>query len=206
MTNRRRALETILLYELMSIEPIMDGVLRMFEKNADFHGSFPGRKPANKDHKISYDLPSQPAGNLATQRLLRSDARESRLRISAPGDSDERQADRIAEQMMDSPATEQPKRQRERLQAKRADSGGFDATDALPAVHGALSGPASRSIETHASFSSRGSGAILNQSASIPVFRPMPPRDRFMPARSLWGRMWFLDKVSISPPVRAAGN
>jgi len=119
----------------------MDGALRMFEKNTDFHSSFPGRKPANKDHKISYDLPSQPAGNLATQRLLRSDARESRLRISAPGDSDERQADRIAEQIMDSPATEQPQRQHERLQTKRTESGGFEATDALPAVHGALSGP-----------------------------------------------------------------
>src|SRR6516165_785252 len=118
----------------------MDGALRMFEKNTDFHRSFPGRKPANKDHKISYDLPSQPAGNLATQRSLRSGTRESQLRISTPGDSDERQADRIAEQMVGSHQIE-PQRQHERLQANRVDSGGFEATGALLAVHGVLSSP-----------------------------------------------------------------
>ncbi len=119
----------------------MNGSLAELQKDADFLRSFANPKPKNKSYPPSYDLPSQPAGNLATQRLLRSETSESRLRISAPGDSDEREADRIAEQIVGSPQIEQPQRQHERLQANRVDSGGFEATGALPAVHGVLSSP-----------------------------------------------------------------
>jgi hypothetical protein len=117
----------------------MDGSLEALQKDAEFHRTFADRKPENKNHQPSYDLPSQPAGNLATQRLLRSETSESRLSISAPGDSDEREADRIAEQMIGSSSTEEPQHRDERPQAKRADSTGFEAAGSLQPVHAGLS-------------------------------------------------------------------
>jgi len=78
----------------------MEASFLTLEKKADFHRSFLGPKPANKDQKISYALPIQPAGNLATQRLLRSGALSAKLAVSQPSDVYEQEADRIADHVM----------------------------------------------------------------------------------------------------------
>jgi Domain of unknown function (DUF4157)/Putative peptidoglycan binding domain len=81
----------------------MDSSFQTLEKSAEFHGSFRRRKSTSEDHKPYSDIFSQPAGNLATQRLLRSRAIQPKLAISQPGDIHEREADRIAEQIMPAP-------------------------------------------------------------------------------------------------------
>jgi hypothetical protein len=48
----------------------MDGSFQTLEKRAEFHSTSHKRKATNKDHKPFSALPSQPAGNLAIQRLL----------------------------------------------------------------------------------------------------------------------------------------
>ncbi len=48
----------------------MDGSFETIEKAAGFHNRVHYRKPSEKDHKSFFDAFSQPAGNLATQRLL----------------------------------------------------------------------------------------------------------------------------------------
>ena len=80
----------------------MEASFLTLEKNAD-HRHFPGRKSANKDHQISYNPPIQPAGNLATQRLLRSGVIRPQLAVSQPGDTYEQEADQIADHVMRMP-------------------------------------------------------------------------------------------------------
>ena len=56
-----------------------------------------------KNPKSLFDIPSQPAGNLATQRLLRSGVIRPKLAVSQPGDVHEQEADRVADQVMRMP-------------------------------------------------------------------------------------------------------
>jgi hypothetical protein len=81
----------------------MDGSFQTPEKATDFHKRVHYRKSSDKDHNTNFDAPSQPAGNLAVQRLLRSGVIRPKLAISQPGDMYEREADRIAEQVMRTP-------------------------------------------------------------------------------------------------------
>jgi hypothetical protein len=81
----------------------MDGSFQTPEKATDFHKRVHYRKSSDKDHNTNFDAPSQPAGNLAVQRLLRSRVIRPKLAISQPGDMYEREADRIAEQVMRMP-------------------------------------------------------------------------------------------------------
>ena len=81
----------------------MDGSFQTLEKAAELHNRVHHRKPSEKDHKLFSDLPFQSAGNLATQRLLRSGAIQPKLAISQPGDVHEEEADRIADQVMRTP-------------------------------------------------------------------------------------------------------
>ena len=68
-----------------------------------FHNRVHYRKSSDKDHNTNFDAPSQPAGNLATQRLLRSGVIQPKLAISQPDDVHEQEADRMAEQVMRMP-------------------------------------------------------------------------------------------------------
>ena len=58
----------------------MDGSLLALEKAAEFH--YPVHHRKSSDHKVFFDVPSQPAGKLATQRLLRSGVIQPKLSIS----------------------------------------------------------------------------------------------------------------------------
>ena len=81
----------------------MDGSFQTVEKAAELHNRVHYRKSSDKDHNINFDTPSQPAGNLAVQRLLRSGVIRLKLAISQPGDVHEEEADRIADQVMRTP-------------------------------------------------------------------------------------------------------
>ncbi len=81
----------------------MDGSFETIEKAAGFHNRVHYRKPSEKDHKSFFDAFSQPAGNLATQRLLRSGVIQPKLAISQPGDVHEQDADRIADHIIRMP-------------------------------------------------------------------------------------------------------
>ena len=77
-------------------------------------------KPAEPDHRVRYRQPAgdhptavarsvhdqpmspQAAGNLATQRLLRSRVIQPKLTVNTPGDAVEQEADRVADQVMSS--------------------------------------------------------------------------------------------------------
>ena len=61
----------------------------------------PSHTPASNG--FSPPTTQQAAGNLAVQRLFRSGAIQAKLAISQPGDPDEQEADRIAEQVMRMP-------------------------------------------------------------------------------------------------------
>ena len=78
----------------------MDGSFQRLENVSDLHNRVHYRKPSQKDHKSLFDVPSQPAGNLATQRLLRSGLMRPKLAVSQPGDSYEQEADRVADHVM----------------------------------------------------------------------------------------------------------
>jgi len=81
----------------------MDGSFQTPEKATDFHNPVHYRKSSDKDHNTNFDAPSQPAGNLAAQRLLRSGAIQPKLAINQPGDVHEQEADRIAEEILRMP-------------------------------------------------------------------------------------------------------
>ncbi|HYT56315.1 MAG TPA: DUF4157 domain-containing protein [Verrucomicrobiae bacterium] len=81
----------------------MDGSFQTLEKAAEFHNRAHHRKSSEKDHNSFFNLPSQAAGNLATQRLFRSGVIQPKLAVSQPGDVHEQEADRIAEQVMRMP-------------------------------------------------------------------------------------------------------
>jgi len=81
----------------------MDGSFQTPEKATDFYNRVHYRKSSDKDHNTNFDAPSQPAGNLATQRLLRSGVIQAKLTISQPDDVHEQEADRITEQVMRMP-------------------------------------------------------------------------------------------------------
>ena len=57
----------------------MDGSFQTPEKATDFHNRVHYRKSSDKDHNTNFDAPSQPAGNLAIQRLLRSGVIQPKL-------------------------------------------------------------------------------------------------------------------------------
>src|SRR6266478_3529520 len=81
----------------------MDGAFQTEEKATDLHNRILYRKPSEKDDKSFFDVSSQPAGNLATQRLFRSGVIQPKLAISQPDDVHEEEADRIAEEIMRMP-------------------------------------------------------------------------------------------------------
>jgi hypothetical protein len=70
------------------------------EKIAKSHDMFAHCKPANQDNKVSHDLAIHSAGNLASQRLLRSSMLRPKLAVTEPGDAYEQEADRIADHVM----------------------------------------------------------------------------------------------------------
>src|SRR5688572_7317126 len=81
----------------------MDGFFQVLETTSEFHNRSHSRKSPEKVHKSYFDIPIQPAGNLATQRLLRSGAIRAKLAISQPGDPSEQEADRVADHIMRMP-------------------------------------------------------------------------------------------------------
>jgi hypothetical protein len=81
----------------------MDSAFQTEEKAAELHNRVHYRKSSDKGYNTNFDAPSQPAGNLATQRLLRSGTIQPKLAISQPGDVHEQEADRIAEEVMRMP-------------------------------------------------------------------------------------------------------
>jgi Domain of unknown function (DUF4157) len=81
----------------------MDGCFQTLEKAAEFHSRAQSRKSSSKQQSCFFDVPTQHAGNLATQRLLRSGAIRPKLAVSQPGDTYEREADRVADQIMRMP-------------------------------------------------------------------------------------------------------
>src|SRR6266478_8949721 len=81
----------------------MDGSFQTVEKAAELHNRVHYRKPSEIDHKSCFEVSSQPAGNLATQRLFRSGVIQPKLAISQPDDVHEQEADRIAEEIMRMP-------------------------------------------------------------------------------------------------------
>lgn len=78
----------------------MDGCFQELEKTAEFHNRVPHRKASDRDYPPSFDLRGQPAGNLATQRMLRSDGIRPTLAINHGNDSHEHEADRGAGKVM----------------------------------------------------------------------------------------------------------
>ena len=83
----------------------MDGSFQTVEKAAKLHNRSHHRKSSEKDHNSFFNLPSQPAGNLATQRLLRSGVIRPKLAVSQRGDVHEQEADRVADQVMRMPTS-----------------------------------------------------------------------------------------------------
>jgi hypothetical protein len=83
----------------------MDGFVQSIEKPAEFHDRIHYRKQSEKDHPTFFAA-NHGAGNLATQRLLRSGALRPKLAASQPSDVHEQEADRIADHVMrmDDPA------------------------------------------------------------------------------------------------------
>src|SRR6266436_1931742 len=81
----------------------MDGSFQTVEKAAELHNRVHYRKPSEIDHKSCFDVSSQPAGNLATQRLFRSGVIQPKLGISQPGDVHEEKTNQIAEEIMHMP-------------------------------------------------------------------------------------------------------
>ena len=67
----------------------MDGCFQALEKTVEFRNRIPYRKPAEKNRTPAFDVRSQPAGNLATQRLLRSTTRNLGTRQLHDSTSDE---------------------------------------------------------------------------------------------------------------------
>lgn len=76
----------------------MNASFQQLEKSAELH-LFHHRKPAGKDRDSTFDTPGQPAGNLATQRLLRSGVIQPKLAVNQPGDVFEQEADSMAERI-----------------------------------------------------------------------------------------------------------
>jgi hypothetical protein len=65
--------------------------------------TFGQHKPLAKPQSaVGFAGVQQTAGNLAVQSLLRSGAIQAKLRVSQPGDADEQEADRMAEQVVSS--------------------------------------------------------------------------------------------------------
>jgi hypothetical protein len=77
---------------------IMDGAYPIVEKLSS-HNRDCRRKQTNRAHDSAF-ASTQPAGNLATQRLLRSGVIRPQLAVSQPGDSYEQEADRVADHVM----------------------------------------------------------------------------------------------------------
>jgi hypothetical protein len=78
----------------------MDGCFQTFEKTAEFHSKAQDHKSFSKEQSCFFDVPIQPAGNLAAQRLLRSGAIRPKLAVSQLGDIYEREAEHVADQIM----------------------------------------------------------------------------------------------------------
>src|SRR5687767_898889 len=81
----------------------MDGSFQTPEKATVFYKRVHDRKSLDKDHNTNFDAPSQPAGNLAVQRLLRSGVIRPQLAVSQRGDTYEQEADRVADHVMRMP-------------------------------------------------------------------------------------------------------
>src|SRR5689334_6594594 len=81
----------------------MDGSFAFLEKPAQSRLRSRYRNSEN-DLRSSFDIPRQPAGNLAVQRLLRAEAIYPKVAISHPGDSREQEANRLADHVMHMPA------------------------------------------------------------------------------------------------------
>lgn len=85
------------------------------------------------------------AGNHAVQRLLEAtrgpDKIQTKLRIDAPGDSYEQEADRIADRLMRMPEPPVERPEPGRLQARRLGSGATGATAAPSAIDDVLRSP-----------------------------------------------------------------
>lgn len=78
----------------------MHGSFQELEKVTEFHNRVHHQKLSEKDHRGDFHLPNQPAGNLATQRLLRSGGIRPKVAISHENDSYEHEADRGADKVM----------------------------------------------------------------------------------------------------------
>lgn len=105
--------------------------MKSIEKAENQEGASRHRKASAEPKKRvghgEHHLPSplQVAGNLATERLIRSGQVESKLTVNSPNDSSEREADRAAEQVMHMPESSP-------LKAKsRTDTGGNSAPNEL---------------------------------------------------------------------------
>ncbi len=83
----------------------MDGSFQSVDKLAEFHNRIRYRKPLDKGRNTTFDVPGQPAGNLATQRLLRSGVIQPKLAVSQPGDVHEQEADCVADQVIRMPTS-----------------------------------------------------------------------------------------------------
>lgn len=78
------------------------------------------------------------------QRKLRGKPIQAKLRINEPGDQYEREADRVAEQVMrmpDAEVTKQRRNTRTPLVQRRATTGGVGVAEAPPIVHDVLNSP-----------------------------------------------------------------
>jgi len=82
----------------------MDGSFEVVEKTREPHVQTRHRNSSEKDQRSSFGLPIYTAGNLATQRLLRSGVIRPKLAVSQPGDTYEQEADRLADHVMHIPA------------------------------------------------------------------------------------------------------
>ena len=82
----------------------MDGSFEFLEKQAESRLRSRYRNSSEKDQRSSFGLPIYTAGNLATQRLLRSGVIRPKLAVSQPGDTYEQEADRLADHVMHMPA------------------------------------------------------------------------------------------------------
>ena len=104
----------------------------------------------------------QMVGNLAVQRLLRSGAIQAKLAISQPGDVYEREADQVAERIMNMPAVgTQPVAQRVALPKEERDEGKSCITKAFRAAEQEASNGALSHAEEAVSVASNSTGHPL---------------------------------------------
>jgi len=71
------------------VETYMNSCFQALEKAAEHHRRFHRPKAPDGEHRSFFDVPFQPAGNLATQRLFRSGPWRPKPAISQPGDTHE---------------------------------------------------------------------------------------------------------------------